>query len=78
MLKLDFKPSETQPLTIDDRDAQLRDAFFTAPFPHPAYVIIDHNGKVHDKFVGPCCGREDYFDCTDVSSPPLSLPLLLP
>jgi len=53
-----------QPWTVHDEASQMRDAFFTAPYPHPSYTIIDYNGQVREKFVGPCCGRADYFDCS--------------
>ena len=52
------------PLTVDDVDYSIRDDFFTAPFNHPSYVILDSDLKVRHKFVGPCCGYESYYDCT--------------
>ncbi|CAB9511004.1 expressed unknown protein [Seminavis robusta] len=51
------------PLTVLDQDSALRDDFFTAPFPHPSYVILDGDLKVRHKIVGPCCGFESFFDC---------------
>lgn len=56
--------AEMQPFTINDAETQLRDALFLPPFPHPSYVIIDHNGIIREKFVGPCCGIASYFDCS--------------
>eukprot|EP00418_Pyrodinium_bahamense_P047030 CAMPEP_0179196758 /NCGR_PEP_ID=MMETSP0796-20121207/97843_1 /TAXON_ID=73915 /ORGANISM="Pyrodinium bahamense, Strain pbaha01" /LENGTH=176 /DNA_ID=CAMNT_0020901175 /DNA_START=326 /DNA_END=852 /DNA_ORIENTATION=+ len=57
-------PEVTQPLTIHDGSYVLRDAFFTSPYPHPSYVIIDHLGRMREKFVGPCCGYASYFSCS--------------
>lgn len=37
---------------------------FTTPFGHPSYVVLDGDLRVRHKFIGPCCGYEDYFDCT--------------
>lgn len=54
-----------QPLTIHDDASVLRDFFFTSPYPHPSYAIIDYKGIVRAKFVGPCCGRQNYFDCSN-------------
>lgn len=45
-------------------DSALRDDFFTAPFGHPSYVILDGNLKVRHKIIGPCCGYEDYYACS--------------
>jgi DNA-binding beta-propeller fold protein YncE len=52
------------PLTVLDQDYELRDDFFTTPFGHPSYVILDGDLIVRHKFVGPCCGYESFFDCT--------------
>ena len=41
-----------QPSYVLDSEYALRDAYFTAPFPHPSYVLVDHLGAVRDKFVG--------------------------
>ena len=57
-----------QPTYVFDDGYALRDAYFTPPYPHPSYVVIDHTGVVRHKFVGPCCGREDYFDCSDAEA----------
>merc|ERR1712129_345069 len=57
------KPKE-MPLSVNDIDYELRDDYFTAPFGHPSYVILDDELKVRHKFVGPCCGYESYWDCT--------------
>lgn len=51
------------PWTVMDESYVLRDEFFTAPFPHPAYVILDWEGVVRHKLVGPCCGYESYSSC---------------
>jgi hypothetical protein len=58
------KPT-TQPLTVSDSQYDLRDSFFTSPYPHPSYIILDENLVVTYKSVGPCCGYESYYDCTD-------------
>ena len=58
----------TTPLTIDDSTSALRDTFFTAPYPHPAYVVLDWEGRVRHKLVGPCCGYADYFACADATA----------
>eukprot|EP00986_Skeletonema_menzelii_P002371 scaffold647_cov150-Skeletonema_menzelii.AAC.18 len=58
------KPS-TQPLTVSDTQYDLRDSFFTSPYPHPSYIILDENLVVTYKSVGPCCGYVSYYDCTD-------------
>lgn len=54
----------TQPQTVEDTDSTMRDAFFTAPYPHPSYVIVDHKGVVRHKFVGPCCEYAGYNQCS--------------
>lgn len=54
----------TQPQTVEDTDSTMRDAFFTAPYPHPSYVIVDHKGIVRHKFVGPCCPYAGYNQCS--------------
>jgi len=54
----------TMPLTVLDQSYALRDAYFTTPFGHPAYVILDASGVVRHKFIGPCCGYEQFSDCT--------------
>lgn len=52
------------PWTVDDGNYELRDDLFTTPFGHPSYVILDGNLQIRHKFIGPCCGYEDYYDCT--------------
>ncbi|CAB9512318.1 expressed unknown protein [Seminavis robusta] len=52
------------PLTVLDQEYEIRDDWFTTPFGHPSYVILDGDLRVRHKFIGPCCGYEDYFDCT--------------
>jgi len=59
----EVKPKE-MPVSVDDVDYELRDDYFTAPFGHPSYVILDGDLRVRHKFVGPCCGYEGYYDCT--------------
>ena len=59
----DIVPEE-MPWTVNDIDFQIRDDFFTTPFGHPSYVILDENLKIRKKFIGPCCGYEDFFACT--------------
>jgi len=56
-------PNE-MPWSVDDSSYVLRDQFFTSPFGHPAYVILDGNLEIKHKFIGPCCGYEEYQDCT--------------
>ena len=56
-------PNE-MPWSVDDSSYALRDQFFTSPFGHPAYVILDGNLEIKHKFIGPCCGYEEYWDCT--------------
>ena len=58
------KPT-TQPLTVSDTQYDLRDVFFTSPYPHPSYIILDEDLTVTYKSVGPCCGYVSYYDCTD-------------
>eukprot|EP00579_Thalassiosira_antarctica_P010657 CAMPEP_0201910854 /NCGR_PEP_ID=MMETSP0903-20130614/2060_1 /ASSEMBLY_ACC=CAM_ASM_000552 /TAXON_ID=420261 /ORGANISM="Thalassiosira antarctica, Strain CCMP982" /LENGTH=1038 /DNA_ID=CAMNT_0048445531 /DNA_START=117 /DNA_END=3233 /DNA_ORIENTATION=- len=58
------KPS-TMPLTVSDESYDLRDHFFTPPFPHPSYIVLDENLEVTYKSVGPCCGYSNYYACTD-------------
>lgn len=57
------KPS-TQPLTVSDKAYDLRDHFFTPPYPHPSYIILDENLEVTYKSVGPCCGYVSFYECT--------------
>eukprot|EP00587_Corethron_hystrix_P001076 CAMPEP_0113313180 /NCGR_PEP_ID=MMETSP0010_2-20120614/9704_1 /TAXON_ID=216773 ORGANISM="Corethron hystrix, Strain 308" /NCGR_SAMPLE_ID=MMETSP0010_2 /ASSEMBLY_ACC=CAM_ASM_000155 /LENGTH=962 /DNA_ID=CAMNT_0000169135 /DNA_START=422 /DNA_END=3307 /DNA_ORIENTATION=- /assembly_acc=CAM_ASM_000155 len=52
------------PVVIDDADAVMRDLYFTPPFGHPSYVILDGDLEVRHKFIGPCCGRINWSDCT--------------
>jgi CCN3 Nov like TSP1 domain len=52
------------PFTVLEQDFALRDDFFTAPFGHPSYVILDGDLKVRHKIVGPCCGYESFYDCS--------------
>lgn len=52
------------PLTVLDEDYEMRDDWFTTPFGHPSYLILDGDLRVRHKFIGPCCGYEDYFACT--------------
>jgi len=49
---------------MDDTDFILRDLFFTTPFGHPSYVVLDGNLQVRHKFIGPCCGLESYASCS--------------
>ena len=51
-------------LKVLDQDYALRDDFFTTPFGHPSYVILDGDLRVRHKFVGPCCGAEGFSDCS--------------
>ncbi len=60
----DVVPKE-MPLSINDFNYEIRDDLFTTPFGHPSYVILDENLKIRHKFIGPCCGFEDYWSCTD-------------
>jgi len=55
---------DEMPWSVSDQNYELRDDFFTTPFGHPSYVIIDETGVVRHKFIGPCCGYERYSDCT--------------
>ena len=52
------------PWSVDDSNYEIRDDLFTTPFGHPSYVVLDENLKVRHKFIGPCCGYEQYYDCT--------------
>ena len=52
------------PWSVDDNSYALRDQLFTSPFGHPAYVVLDGNLEIKHKFIGPCCGYEQYRDCT--------------
>lgn len=52
------------PIAIHDEEYEIRDDFFTTPFGHPSYVILDADLRVRHKFIGPCCGYESFFDCT--------------
>jgi len=61
--------------TVNDESYVLRDEFFTAPFPHPAYVILDWEGRVREKVVGPCCGYESYSDCPTATAEALNATL---
>ena len=63
------------PWTINDSDYVLRDEFFTAPFPHPSYVLLDWEGRVRHKLVGPCCGYESYSDCPEETAATLDATL---
>lgn len=56
-------PTE-MPWSVDDNSYALRDQLFTSPFGHPAYVVLDGNLEIKHKFIGPCCGYEQYRDCT--------------
>ena len=56
-------PNE-MPWSVDDNSYSIRDQFFTSPFGHPAYVVLDGNLEIKHKFIGPCCGYEQYQDCT--------------
>jgi len=51
------------PLAVSDLSFEIRDDFFTTPFGHPSYVILDGDLKVRHKFIGPCCGFSSYSDC---------------
>ena len=50
-------------MQVDDLDFEIRDLYFTPPFGHPSYVVLDGNLNVRHKFVGPCCGKLSYWDC---------------
>jgi len=52
------------PLVIEDPDYIMRDLYFTPPFGHPSYVILDGDLQVRHKFIGPCCGKIKWSDCT--------------
>jgi hypothetical protein len=51
------------PWTTSDENYYIRDLLFTN-YPHPSYAVVDWDGVVRHKFVGPCCGYEGYYDCT--------------
>mmetsp|Transcript_21670 Transcript_21670/g.43482 ORF Transcript_21670/g.43482 Transcript_21670/m.43482 type:complete len:1080 (+) Transcript_21670:120-3359(+) len=54
------------PLVVNDAIANtLRDDYFTTPFGHPSYVVLDGDLRVRHKFVGPCCGKSSCFDCSN-------------
>merc|ERR1712238_510577 len=55
---------QDMPWSVDDTSYKIRDEFFTSPFGHPAYVILDGTLEIKHKFIGPCCGYESYYDCT--------------
>ena len=55
---------QDMPWSVDDTNYKIRDEFFTAPFGHPAYVVLDGNLQIQHKFIGPCCGYEEYRECT--------------
>jgi len=57
------EPKE-MPISVNDINYEIRDDFFTSPFMHPSYVILDGDLRVRHKFIGPCCGYESYYDCT--------------
>jgi len=59
----DFPVPESMPVVVDDLDFEIRDLYFTPPFGHPSYVVLDGNLNVRHKFVGPCCGKLSYWDC---------------
>lgn len=59
----DVIPQE-MPLTVLDEEYEMRDDWFTTPFGHPSYIVLDGDLRVRHKFVGPCCGYEDYYACT--------------
>ena len=59
----DVIPQE-MPWSVDDTSYKIRDEFFTSPFGHPAYVVLDGNLQLQHKFIGPCCGYERYAECT--------------
>ena len=59
----DVVPKE-MPLTVLDEEYEMRDDWFTTPFGHPSYIVLDGDLRVRHKFVGPCCGYEDYYACT--------------
>jgi hypothetical protein len=58
------------PWSVSDDDYSIRDDLFTTPFGHPSYVILDSTNNTNKdfqiiaKFIGPCCGYYDYYDCT--------------
>lgn len=55
----------TSRIKASDNSLDIRDYFFTPPYPHPSYIILDENLEVTYKSVGPCCGYVSYFECTD-------------
>jgi len=52
------------PLVARDTNYVIRDLYFTAPFGHPSYVILDGDLEVRHKYVGPCCGKQRWTDCS--------------
>mmetsp|Transcript_18058 Transcript_18058/g.36018 ORF Transcript_18058/g.36018 Transcript_18058/m.36018 type:complete len:1288 (+) Transcript_18058:253-4116(+) len=61
----DVKSGTNMPLVVDDDAFTMRDDFFTTPFGHPSYVVLDGELTVRHKFTGPCCGIEDYYSCSN-------------
>ena len=51
-------------LLVYDYNYVIPDDFFTTPFGHPSYVILDGDHTMRRKFISPCCGYSSYFDCT--------------
>ena len=51
------------PLSVADTNYEIRDDLFTTPFGHPSYVVLDGDLRLKHKFIGPCCGYANYFDC---------------
>eukprot|EP00568_Trieres_chinensis_P005164 CAMPEP_0183300414 /NCGR_PEP_ID=MMETSP0160_2-20130417/6849_1 /TAXON_ID=2839 ORGANISM="Odontella Sinensis, Strain Grunow 1884" /NCGR_SAMPLE_ID=MMETSP0160_2 /ASSEMBLY_ACC=CAM_ASM_000250 /LENGTH=986 /DNA_ID=CAMNT_0025462829 /DNA_START=130 /DNA_END=3090 /DNA_ORIENTATION=- len=51
------RPRE-MPLSVNDLNYEIRDDYFTTPFGHPSYVVLDGNLTVRAKFAGPCCPEE--------------------
>jgi len=64
IMREDGGASGKMPLVASDNDYVIRDLYFTAPFGHPSYVIMDGNLEVRHKFVGPCCGLTSWSECT--------------
>jgi hypothetical protein len=50
-----YGSSSNFPWTTSDDNYYIRDLLFTN-YPHPSYAVIDWDGTVRHKFVGPCCG----------------------
>jgi len=58
-----YPKPDSMPIVVDDPNYVIRDLYFTPPFAHPSYVVLDGDLKVRHKFTGPCCGKENFGDC---------------